>query len=150
MNSAKLELAFRQHLISQMKGFWDCFINRENNLNPGVPDLTYLMKDPSCEVGFLELKAVEFEWGIQIEPSQHGWMRTFAARTPAHFLVQVRNMVYLVPGERHDLLGNNIEEIAQWAFEIRTLRSVLPRILTDVSRRSLRVKSDLQQTVPNS
>jgi len=106
----KRELEFRKDLAAGMAPFWSLTIHVENHLNPGVPDLSYVMHDPKCETGWLELKAIEYQssnrhWpGIKIEPGQHRWMRTHAKRVPGHFLVLFNNLMFLVPGHEHDRL----------------------------------------------
>ncbi len=105
----KRELKYRQQLIAAMGGRWLAAIHVENHLNPGVPDLSYVMVGPGHETGWLELKAVmrpadDKPLKFQIEPSQHAWMTRYAHRVPTHFLIKVNECHYLIDGKLHSKL----------------------------------------------
>jgi len=88
----KLELEFRRELVEKMGGTWTPTIHVENRLNPGVPDMSYVMTHLGCETGWLELKAYRLasdkRVSIKVERGQHEWMAAHAYRVPAHFLIQ--------------------------------------------------------------
>ena len=141
----KLELEFRKRLCDKMAGRWLVAIHVENHLNPGVPDLSYVMLDqfkPIYETGWLELKAAEHRAvpKFEVEPSQHNWMRRYAHRVPTHFLVLVGTRCYLLDGKVHSLLVGSVtlEQLQEWAivaFEEQELIQTLPIILKGLTQR---------------
>lgn len=105
------ELKYRKRLTATLGGRWLVAIHVENKLNPGVPDLSYVMVGPGHETGWLELKAVaktaeKKTLKFHIEPSQHAWMTRYAHRVPTHFLINVNDRNYLVDGKLHSSLDN--------------------------------------------
>lgn len=108
---SKPELAFRRKLLADMRPYWHATIHVENRLNPGVPDLSFLMHGNKCETGWLELKVAP---GFSVEPGQHEWMARHAAAIPAFFLIQVGQYAVLVPGIEHSKL---ITDPAQLLFK---------------------------------
>jgi len=86
-----------------MAGYWLPTIHVESNLNPGIPDLSYVIPSHNCDTGWLELKAVEpaSVLRITVEPSQHQWMKAHCTHVPAHFLIQVGQKMYLIEGKHH-------------------------------------------------
>lgn len=112
---SKRELAFRKDLIARMGGRWVVAIHVENYLNPGVPDLSYVMVALGHETGWLELKATTKpargkSVAFKIEPSQHMWMAKYAHRVPTHILAKVGDLYYLVDGGRHARLAGSVSE----------------------------------------
>lgn len=143
----KLELQFRKELISSttkgLMGLWLPTIHVENHLNPGVPDLSYVMLKSDRETGWLELKVVPDEnlLHFHIEPGQHTWMRQHSERVPAHFLLATPSMCYLMNGQFHNALAvpiypAELESISVATFARFNLRKVLPAQLHMVSCRS--------------
>jgi len=103
MNKAELE--FRRELCERMAGKWTPTIHVENHLNPGVPDMSFVMSALNCETGWLELK-VSDGTRVKVEPGQHAWMRAHAERIPAHFLIKVDQMLFLVRGRSHHIFAD--------------------------------------------
>lgn len=141
----QLELAFRKRLCAQMAGRWLVAIHVENHLNPGVPDLSYVMLDPhrpEFETGWLELKAVaaSSEPRPKLESSQHEWMRKYAHRVPTHFLILVGTRCYLLDGKHHSRLAAavtlvELEGMAIIAFEEEKIARTLTATLKGLTRR---------------
>ena len=106
------ELIFRRALLAEMGKFWSAAIHVENHLNPGIPDLSFVMNGDSCETGWLELKSVADVGHVllKIEPGQHNWMELHARRIPAFFLAEVGHEMYLVHGIRHSDLMKPMEK----------------------------------------
>lgn len=109
------ELEFRKRLIHDMGGHWTVTIHVENHLNPGVPDLSYVMAAPGHETGWLELKvapqpAKRNPLRFKVESSQHTWMIRHAHRVPSHFLIKVGTTCYLVGGTKHNELAKSLVE----------------------------------------
>ena len=141
----KLELRFRKDLITRMGGRWLAAIHVENHLNPGVPDLSYVMVAPGHETGWLELKAsmrpakvktVSFK----MEPSQHQWMIKYAHRVPTHILAKVGDAYYLIDGRAHVQLAEPVSEddlkrMCVAFFNEDTLVSGLTTTLSGFTRR---------------
>lgn len=130
-----LELEFRKDLIRQLSGLWHPTIHMENNLNPGVPDLSYVMLMGDCETGWLELKAEKephdgnkIRFGV--ERSQYSWMRKHSTRVPAHFLMSVGVMIYMLPGQFANVLSESVthQDLASCCKSMRwgEIRNVLP------------------------
>jgi len=138
----KLELAFRKEICEQMRGIWNITIHTENDLNPGVPDLSYVFKMPGHETGWLELKAIQdiTPYHFHVEPSQHRWIDAHCDLVPVCFLLAVGDMFYLVGGGNHHRLSNPIEpeELKKCSIasgERRYLRSVLHSVLRPLTWR---------------
>jgi hypothetical protein len=105
MNARELE--FRKKLIGRMGTRWLCAIHVESHLNPGVPDLSFVMNGTGFETGWLELKSVtsaKQHYTIKVEPSQHRWMRKYAEFVPTYFLIEADTCLYLINGRHHDKL----------------------------------------------
>lgn len=137
------ELEFRRALLIGMKKFWSVSVHVENHLNPGVPDLSFVMNGDSCETGWLELKSVA-DIGhvlLKIEPSQHNWMELYARRIPAFFLAEVGQKMYLVHGIRHSDLMYPMEKHQLGALSLwqGTDCQQLARILKDLTIRARNV-----------
>ena len=138
----KLELAFRQTLIREMNPYWTSTIHVENHLNPGVPDMSYVMRSPGCETGWLELKAIVFNerMSIQVERSQHQWMRDHARRVPAHFLINIGLECFLVDGRYNTIFTEmlTLEDLASRSiavFSLKKMTTTLPKVLTQITKR---------------
>jgi len=139
------ELKFRRELIIRMGGRWLVAIHMENRLNPGVPDLSYVIVDQGHETGWLELKAAanvspKRKVPIKIEPSQHQWMLKYAHRVPTHILIQVGTKYYLIDGRKHNCLIDSVFEDdlkrnSLHMFEDDALVQELTAVLSDRTRR---------------
>ena len=135
----QLELEFRRELTTKMQGMWTPTIHVENHLNPGVPDLSYVMTrvTPDCETGWLELKALTDAKmvTVKVERSQHQWMTIHASRIPADFLILIGDWCYLVDGVNHRrLLGtvhvaDDLLQISNLVFHRSKIREMLPSTL---------------------
>lgn len=129
------ELTFRKDLISRMGGRWVVSIHVENHLNPGIPDLSYVMVAPGHETGWLELKVSSRKnMSYSVESSQHQWMIKHADRVPAQFLIKVGYGAdpeyYLVDGNKHNQLAaiKTEEELKRLAIAIFTDADLIPRL----------------------
>lgn len=120
----KRELEQRHSLSRQMRGIWLLTWHEDKEITPGVPDLSYVMLSPGHETGWLELKVSKSteKVAIQIEPSQHQWIGFHKKRIPIHFLVEVGDLWYLVPGPFHKEL-TELKEI----HELEELSAVFPK-----------------------
>lgn len=116
----KRELEFRKALIKAMRGTWIPTIHVENHLNPGVPDLSFVLHSPGVETGWLELKAMAYSWPLRItvEPGQHSWMEAHAHKVPAYFLIEVSGDLHLIHGRHHGRLSTPIspDDLAGLSF----------------------------------
>lgn len=142
----KRELEFRRRLIADMGGRWFASIHVENDLNPGIPDLSYVMAGPNHETGWLELKAMgRGKTKFKVESSQHQWMTRHAQRVPAHFLIEYGEEwdanYYLVAGNmHHQLAATNGKEdairlVCHSVFTVDTLITELSKVLSAVTKR---------------
>lgn len=97
-----------------MRGIWTMTWHEDREINPGVPDVSYVMNGGNYETGWLELKAVKTgpnvagEYKFKVEPSQHEWMKNHHNKIPVHFLLKTPNRIWLLPGEFHHALANPI------------------------------------------
>lgn len=134
---SKMELEFRKELVDAMGGTWTPTIHVESHLNPGVPDLSYVMTKSGCETGWLELKALPDSKmvTIKVERSQHQWMAAHAHRIPAHFLILVGEWCYLVHGRQHRKLVDALHltdeflPLTSLVFHRTKIREILPATL---------------------
>ena len=131
----RLELEFRGVLIKEMSGIWVPTIHVENHLNPGVPDLSYVMNGGDFETGWLELKAVKDTpppYTFKLEPSQHRWIEAHHLRVPVHLLLSTGQVVWLVPGKHH---GMFVKPVGLEELRVNSIcgfqREALRRILHD-------------------
>lgn len=141
----KRELDFRKDLIARMGGRWAVAIHVENHLNPGVPDLSYVMVAPGHETGWLELKATyrpvkTKTVAFKVEPSQHQWMIKYAHRVPTHILAKVGDSYYLIDGRSHAQLVEQVTEddlkrVSVAIFDEDTLVKGLTTTLSGLTRR---------------
>lgn len=91
------------HLIQkEMAGQWNVTRHEDKGVSPGVPDLHYSV-GADCQIGWLELKSKDLEISkscrIQVEPSQHQYIRKWHPLMPIHFLIRAKGIVYLVDGK---------------------------------------------------
>lgn len=102
----KKELVFRRELLVGMGRYWMADINPENDLTPGIPDITYMLYHPNTETGFLELKvsSAADKLDVKLEPSQFLWFSKRSGKIPADFLVLVGEKMCLFPGTNFNLL----------------------------------------------
>ncbi len=125
-----------------MSGIWLPSIHVENHLNPGVPDLSYVMLGGEYETGWLELKAVEDAptITIHVEPSQHRWIEAHCASVPVHLLLRVGRVAYLVCGSMHrrflkSVTHEDLRSIALVGFQVEAMRAQLNKYLKEATFR---------------
>jgi hypothetical protein len=112
MNKAELDL--RRRLSRGMGDRWRLTWHEDGRVNPGVPDLSFVMNDGNYETGWLELKVAKLrnsKWEVKIEPGQHQWMELHAGLVPAYFLVEAYENWVLVDGRYHNMLGGEVYHI---------------------------------------
>lgn len=113
MSTSLPELRFR-HQIVRTPIEWNMTYHEDRTVSPGVPDLHYVIDD-TCRVGWLELKASFKALGkanrIKVEPSQHQYIRKWGKLMPIHFLIKIKDWIYLVPGAYHAELPNAVSEV---------------------------------------
>lgn len=102
--TTKAELEFRRTLSDAMKGSWDLTWHEDGRVNPGVPDLSFVMKGDGYETGWIELKAVfdtepPFAWAL--EQSQHSWIMKHLGRIPIFILVASGDRCWLFDHRLH-------------------------------------------------
>jgi hypothetical protein len=125
-----------------MNGIWRATIHVENHLNPGVPDLSYVINTSTREheTGWLELKALKHDQKIQklkftLEPSQHVWIQTHCPLVPVDLLVSFGDTCWLVPGLAHAQLNtalsfSDLNAISIVGFQKQAMRRVLAEHLS--------------------
>lgn len=123
--------------------------HEDREINPGVPDLSYVVKPGRFETGWLELKAVLRTPGTsdvqyEIEPSQHTWVEAHCRRVPVHFLLGHGDEYYLLDGQHHKKLVRAIslktlEELGH-RFHESELRAGLAQKLADFTDRERHVE----------
>lgn len=137
-----LELEFRKEVTRVMNGLWLVTIHDESKLNPGVPDLSFVMNG-DCETGWLELKQDESgrttEYHFHVEPGQHRWMESRASRIPVYFLLDCGRVVYLLNGVHHRVLSSAVSVLFLQqnaiGFQREALRQNLYQHLTAITKR---------------
>ena len=140
----KSELEFRGFLNKGMHGLWTMTWHEDGLVNPGVPDVSYVMNTPGCETGWLELKAIEGadkhgNYKFTLEPSQHRWIDAHHHRVPVHILCATSSLCWLVPGEHHRELLKTFppQQLGQFSVEFQRddLKWVLSSALSAASSR---------------
>jgi len=141
----KHELEFRKWLMKTMAPFWLGTVHVENDLNPGVPDVSYVMRTPDCETGWLELKAVPRAISHQrtkftLEPSQHRWFETHGSYVPGNILAAWGSRCYLFPGLVHHRLNREctdaeFQQMAIAHFDREDIDAALPWELVRLTNR---------------
>lgn len=141
------ESRFRGGIAKAMYFHWLLTWHEDREINPGVPDISFVMKSGDYETGWLELKACMItaakpKTNFHIEPSQHTWMRNHAGIIPAYFLIQINDeRCYLVHGEKHQELAvplttEQLEALSMASFESTRIRQTLPALLQGLTRRT--------------
>lgn len=110
--------------------------HEDREVNPGVPDLSYVVKPGNFETGWLELKRVlpspatcdarpqtsrhtprpDEKIKFELEASQHQWISQHHHRVPVHFLLGYGAEYYLLDGRFHrDLVKPvTIHQLRHW------------------------------------
>lgn len=138
--TTKPELIFRGEVDRAMNGLWTMTWHEDREINPGVPDLSYVMNGSYYETGWIELKAIRYDpKAIQhkftLEPSQHTWISKHCTKIPVHLLLALGdNVTFLVSGCHHKRLAgpidlNTLEQISTAKFERSAMRSTLHDVL---------------------
>lgn len=116
--------------------------HENGGISPGTPDLHYVM-GTGHQVGWLELKSKDREITksnrIQIEPSQHQYIRKWLPYMPIHFLIRANKVVYLVEGKYASTVAmldspNTICSISVAYFPQEDIRNRLPALLKTITR----------------
>ena len=102
------ELDFRRELSKAMRHLWVLTWHEDREINPGVPDISYVIPDCHHETGWLELKAIKpplhDNYRFKIEPSQHRWIERHHMYVPVHFLLAAGDYVWFIAGKHHTQL----------------------------------------------
>ena len=141
------EARFRRDLAKAMFFHWQLTWHEDREVNPGVPDLSFVMKSGDYETGWLELKACMItgtkpKTNFHIEPSQHTWMRGHAGIIPANFLIQINDETcHLVHGLKHQELAaplttDQLEALSMASFPSSAIRRTLQALLQGLTRRT--------------
>lgn len=138
--TTKPELIFRGEVDRAMNGLWTMTWHEDREINPGVPDLSYVMNGSYYETGWIELKAIRYDpkatqHKFTLEPSQHTWISKHCTKIPVHLLLALGdNATFLVSGCHHKRLAgpidlNTLEQISTAKFERSAMRSTLHDVL---------------------
>lgn len=134
----------RQCVKEQMSPHWLITWHEDREINPGVPDLSFVPRTGSHETGWIELKRVLVAPGEQvkfkIEPSQHQWVEAHCPLIPVHFIVAVNDVCYFVPGSSHRELSQNLHlealgNMALSTFPMRDMAPALTRLGNMITKR---------------
>lgn len=148
------ELKFRHWLGPLMAPYWNMTWHEDKEISPGVPDLHYVMKDQigvgmhrnvvyPYRVGWLELKALEVSLNptkrIEVQPSQHDYVRRFGSVMPIHFLVRIENNIILVDSKYHQelALAENLEDIEEIASGFWRSEVAIPHLIAHLRKVTL-------------
>lgn len=141
----KAELEFRGVLSAAMRGSWDLTWHEDGRVNPGVPDLSFVMKNGPFETGWIELKAVfnttpPFTW--KLEQSQYQWMKQHEGRIPILILVAAGERCWLFNHDARFTFQKPITDIS-WlevasivACDFKDIRASLAPWLRDLTNRN--------------
>lgn len=139
------ETSLRRLVSQALSGLWLKTWHEDREINPGVPDLSYVITGGYYETGWLELKRVEAasktgKIRFHIEPSQHRWIAAHCEMVPVHFLVGVGDVSWLVRGDCHQILDTPIDasmldHISLAKMNPDTMRVVLYRALRTLTTR---------------
>lgn len=115
-NSVKQETELRKKWRKAVTGIVLSTWHEDREINPGVPDVSFVVPDKKHETGWIELKACDADQGkikLQVEPSQHNWIRAHHEHVPIWFLVLVEPHVYLIGGHMHEFVDEikTVEEL---------------------------------------
>jgi hypothetical protein len=140
----KAELNLRHRLRDAMNGSWLLTWHEDRHINPGVPDLSFVMKKGNCETGWIELKA-EREYDSKgkvnfcVEPSQIDWIERHRERVPIFFMVAVGEDWFLLSGIWSKHLQNvTRDDLYQGAIAhgtLDTLRDVTAPLIARTTRK---------------
>lgn len=141
------EMKFRRSITDSAMGeHWLMTWHEDREISPGVPDLHYVMKGAPGEqfrVGWLELKALDTNitntQRVKIEPSQHQYLRRWVSHMPIHFMVRVKDRVYVIPGKwaRELTQATSLADVAVLCsiqFDLAGMAQALPPFLREVTK----------------
>lgn len=147
---SKPELIFRGEVDRAMNGLWTMTWHEDREINPGVPDLSYVMNGLYYETGWIELKAIRYDpkalqHKFTLEPSQHTWISKHHSKIPVHLLLAVGDhSTFLVGGEHHKRLAEPISsEELRLISTAKFDRSAMRRELHD----ALKICTDRRRNV---
>lgn len=141
------EMKFRKSITgSGMDAHWLMTWHEDREISPGVPDMHYVMKGTPGEqfrVGWLELKALDTNitnsQRVKVEPSQHQYLRRWGPHMPIHFMVRVKDRVYVVPAmwSRELCQATSLTDMAMLCsiqFDLADMAKALPPFLREVTK----------------
>jgi hypothetical protein len=141
------EMKFRRSITDSALGeHWMMTWHEDREISPGVPDLHYVMKGAPGEqfrVGWLELKALDVNvtntQRVKIEPSQHQYLRRWTPHMPIHFMVRVKDRVFVIPAlwARELVQATCLADMAALCsiqFDLVDMAKALPPFLREVTK----------------
>lgn len=146
--TADPEMELRHDLAKAMKGLWRLTWHEDREINPGVPDTSFVMLGihyAGHETGWMELKAIrdpgDKKFKFKIEPSQHQWIRDHHELVPVFFLVAVGDDIFLIDGCNHTRLDESMTkaELARFSkadFKRHEIREYLSELLALYTQRA--------------
>jgi hypothetical protein len=140
------ETVLRGDLAKQMKGHWEMTWHEDREVNPGVPDLSFVMFGGTYETGWLELKAIEYDPNkvahkFTLEPSQHRWIQAHHDKIPVYLYMRLGDKCdFLISGKWHAQFLNKVtvprlEGMATAIIQPSSIRTTLPKILRTITDR---------------
>jgi hypothetical protein len=132
-----------------MHGNWTLTWHEDGRVNPGVPDISYVMSNGNYETGWLELKVPTFRpmklgseaaIKIGIRADQRQWILTHHHKVPVHILIQIGETYVLLEGRHVDnLMGyltwKDLGEASVFSCTKKDLRDKLTKALTEATDR---------------
>lgn len=144
-SNRKPESKLRDFIKIQMSGRWIMTWHEDRDVNPGVPDISYVMSGEGYETGWLELKSVENvkkeTAHFEVQPAQHFWISNHHSRVPVHFLCSVdMSDFYLVPGSRHIQVAQpiHLKELEAISIERMSAADFAVRLAHNLRKLTLR------------
>jgi hypothetical protein len=117
----KPELQLRRQISKAWKKLWISTWHEDGDVNPGVPDISYVPVEGNCETGWLELKAEPFPVDpntsdanpdhvvrFKFQPAQHIWIDLHLRRVPIHILAAIGCRLYIFHGDAHRTLAKGM------------------------------------------
>lgn len=140
------ELALRRDLNKAMSGYWVLDWHEDREINPGVPDISFVMRGGKCETGWIELKAIRRPvsqlYSFKLEPSQPPWFREHHDVVPTFFYLRVEGVAdFLVPGKYYNevalpITDAHLREISVCVIDPKSITPDLPRELRKATDRT--------------
>jgi len=139
-------MRLRHRLKNSMAGEWLLTWHENGGIQPGVPDLSYVLLSPGHETGWLELKATDDILGnkpkklFKLESHQHQWIDAHWYLIPVHILCAVEDIWYLIPGVHHEsidepLTAESLRSLSVIGFHYADCSQILTIALKSATRR---------------